>query len=491
MVENPPWRTDISPHRVASDILPNLLKDRDRDRLNRYRQYLDFYGGQHWPAGGSSQANQRRLTFNYAKVFIDKLTSYVMSGITPVVHPVDDSDAEKTRAREAEDALQKVYDNNHLTLLDFDTEVDCSILGDAAYKVIWDPDEKRIRVTAPDVQGLFAWWRGDDISNVYRVASRYTLTSDQVQDLYNVTPQKDSATIIEDWTPDTFALWIDGMIHTMTPNPYRFIPFVIYPNLREPKQFWGISDLPVIMEPQRELNRALSQLSRILELSGNPIAVLENVEESEDIAVAPGAVWNIPEGTRAYLLDLLRGGGVKLHIDYVNLLYRVMHDVSESPRAAFGGTDRDLSGIALQVELQSLVQKAHRKRLIRTVAYRNRDGMILRILQQKTGANYDGLTTDIVWSALLPQDILTLARTEQLLVNANLHSRYRAMTELGILNPDAELQKIADEQHRLTPPDGDAPSAGDGDVHPSQPPAEAPSPQPALESQQPAPGGGQ
>lgn len=60
MVENPPRRTDI---------LPNLLKDRDRDRLNRYRQYLDFYGGQHWPAGGgSSQANQRRLTFNYAKV---------------------------------------------------------------------------------------------------------------------------------------------------------------------------------------------------------------------------------------------------------------------------------------------------------------------------------------------------------------------------------------------------------------------------------------
>jgi|TARA_B100001971_G_C17775761_1_gene327193 hypothetical protein len=39
----------------------------------------------------------------------------------------------------------------------------------------------------------------------------------------------------------------------------------------------------------------MSQLFRILELSGNPIAVLENVEESEDIAVRPGAVWNISE----------------------------------------------------------------------------------------------------------------------------------------------------------------------------------------------------
>ncbi len=32
-----------------------------------------------------------------------------------------------------------------------------------------------------------------------------------------------------------------------------------------------------LAEPNRELNRAFSQLSQILELSGNPIAVLEGV----------------------------------------------------------------------------------------------------------------------------------------------------------------------------------------------------------------------
>lgn len=42
--------------------------------------------------------------------------------------------------------------------------------------------------------------------------------------------------------------------------------------------------------------------------SGNPIAVLENVTEAQDIAVAPGAVWEVPEKARAYLLDLLQGG---------------------------------------------------------------------------------------------------------------------------------------------------------------------------------------
>jgi len=62
-------------------------------------------------------------------------------------------------------------------------------------------------------------------------------------------------------------------------------------------------------------------------------------------------VWNIPEDAKAYLLNLLQGGGVRLHIDYINLLYRSLHDISESPRAAFGGTERDLSGVALQIEL--------------------------------------------------------------------------------------------------------------------------------------------
>ena len=80
---------------------------------------------------------------------------------------------------------------------------------------------------------------------------------------------------------------------------------MIYPNVREPKQFWVVSDLIALKEPLRELNRAMSQLSLILELSGNPIAVRENVTEARDIAVQPGAVWEIPEKARAYLLDLL------------------------------------------------------------------------------------------------------------------------------------------------------------------------------------------
>src|SRR3989337_1558089 len=83
-----------------------------------------------------------------------------------------------------------------------------------------------------------------------------------------------------------------------------------------------------------EINRCFTALSRILELSGNPIAVLSGVVDSQDIAVEPGALWEMPEGTKAYLLDLLSGGGVKVHLDYLDAFYRPLQGVGKAPRRA-------------------------------------------------------------------------------------------------------------------------------------------------------------
>src|SRR3990172_35536 len=66
--------------------------------------------------------------------------------------------------------------------------------------------------------------------------------------------------------------------------------------------WWGVGGVGDVAE---EINRCFTALSRILELSGNPIAVLAGVVESQDIAVEPGALWEMPEGAKAYLLHLL------------------------------------------------------------------------------------------------------------------------------------------------------------------------------------------
>ena len=419
---------------------PAQLSGLDRDRFSSYKANLDFYNGSQW----STKSKNRQLVFNYARVVVDKVTSYLMNDLNFAFDPLPGGDP--ARAKRAEDVVYQVLDQNNCLELDYTTEIDTAILGDGCYKVIWDAIEKRIRITAPDVNGLYAWWTGDDLSRIYQVASRYTLSADEIALLYKRTLQKKSAQVTELWTAREFVLYLDNEIIDRKPNPYGFIPFIIFPNLRKPKQFWGISDIPQIMEPQKELNRALSQLSRILEVSGNPIAVLEGVEASEDIQVRPGAVWNLPPDTKAYLLDLLQGGGIRLHIDYIDLIYRTMHDMAESPRAAYGGIERELSGVALEVELQSLLQNVRRKRLIRTWVYKQRNEMILRLWARFTREDLTGQPHRVCWGTVLPQDRNREAQNEQLLIQSGVHSRRTAMDNLSIRDPELEFEKWMEER---------------------------------------------
>jgi len=432
---------------MTEDFKPASLARRDADRMRRYRELLDIYKGVQWQ--GRERQGEKRLTFNYARVTVDKITSYLMSGVKIVGDPEDESARAKEDARRAEQALQRVYEENGLEQLDFETEADCAVLGDGCYKVVWDTEESRVRVTAPDVQGIYTWSRADDVGGVWRVASRYTLDSESAGALYGVKPKAKSAMVVELWTAQDLSIWVDERLVERRDNPFGFIPFIIFPNLREPKQAWGISDIEQIIEPQREFNRAMSQLSRILELSGNPIAVLENVESSEDIAVRPGAVWNIPEDAKAYLLDLLQGGGVQLHIDYINLLYRTLHDVSESPRAAFGGTERDLSGIALEIELQPLLQRVNRKRAIRTVVYTRRARMILGMLEKFGGERFGNGRVRVVWGPVLPHDTARTVASEQVMVQGGIHCRRTAMNELGVKDPEQEFLRWLEEREAI------------------------------------------
>jgi len=427
---------------MAFDVA--ALSQLDRRRFGAYKFNLDFYNGAQWP--GSSK--NRQLVFNYAKIVIDKVTSYLLSELNFACDPLPGVDP--SVAREAEALIYQVYDRNNCAELDYVTEVDAAVLGDGCYKVIWDAAEKRIRITAPDIDGIYAWWQADDMSRVYQVASRYRLSSDEIASVYGRrVGVKGSGWITELWTDGDFVLYLDGAVIDRKPNPYGFIPFIIFPNLRRPKEFWGVSDILPLIEPQRELNRALSQLSRILEVSGNPIAVLEGVESSEDIQVRPGAVWNFPGDTRAYLLDLLQGGGIRLHIDYIDLIYRTLHDISESPRASYGGIDRELSGVALEVELQSLLQKVGRKRLIRTSVYRRRNEMILALWKRFMKKDLTRVSHRICWGHVLPRDESRISQNEQMLVQSGVHSRRTAMDNLGVRDPELEFTRWLDERKAI------------------------------------------
>jgi hypothetical protein len=137
---------------------PAQLNRMDTGRLAAYRSYLDFYRGNHW----LNQSRHRQLVFNYTRVAIDKVTSFLMPGLNfacyPVTDAAGDNEAIKVKIRRAEQLLRQVYEENNLRQLDYETEIDAAVLGDGCYKVIWDTEKKRIRVTAPDAEYMPGGW---------------------------------------------------------------------------------------------------------------------------------------------------------------------------------------------------------------------------------------------------------------------------------------------------------------------------------------------
>jgi hypothetical protein len=367
----------------------------------------------------------------------------------------------KRAAPHAEALLQACYERNSLALVDLDTAVDSAVLGDGAFKVTWDAQAGAPSISAVDPATLCCVRQADDYRRLLKVTQTYYVgDGDRVMGVgaypQHPTPntQHRAQQVVEEWTADTLEVWRDGALEKRVPNPYGAIPYIVFPNLRVPKEPWGQSDLVDVMQVNRDLNSRLSILSHILEVSGNPIAVLENVTDSTGIKVGPGRLWELPKDAKAYLLDLLSGGGVGLHIEYINLLYRAMHDLAEMPRTAFGdgeGTSR--SGVALEIELQPMLQKVARKRAIWQVALEERCRMVLR-LHALHGDEHAGTVVDptsgyevqVVWPPILPSDRSETVRQETALVEAGIHSHRRAMDMLGEGDSEAEWQRVLDER---------------------------------------------
>lgn len=431
------------------------LEGRDPERQARYRAYLAFYQGEQWPQ--RRRAGETRLTVNYARVLVRKVASYLMPRPVSFNVPSSPNAGSDGQGERAERALAEVYAANDLATLDFQSAIDSAVLGDGAFKVTWDAVLARPVVTAVDPQGLWAWWRPGDPSRLTRVVQRYELEREaaslafgDVEGPLDLSQPGRRMKVVEDWRPDRYRIEVDGRTVREGPNPYSWIPYVIYPNLGRPHEFWGASDLEDLLDICRELNERMTVVSRILQVSGHPITVLENVDGADEIKARPGAVWTLPEDSRAYLLDMLQGGGVSLHIDYINLLYRQLHDLSETPRTAFGDSGRSLSGVALEVEIQPLVQKVMRKRRTWDTVYRRRNWMLLDLLERFGEHDFGGLRrTETVWGEVLPSDREILARTESRLVASGIRSRRAAAQTLGDTDPDATWQQVLAEQAAL------------------------------------------
>ena len=301
----------------------NLLAEDDRARLARYEEAAAFFSGDQWLR--PRKPGETRLTLNYARALLRKVASYVFPAEPRFSVPVDGDQAVANRA---ERALAEIVAHNGLVQLDIELCVAAAVRGDAAIKVSWDAPRKRAVVAAVDPATMVVEAAPDDPRRIIEIVQCYGLRGSQIATVFDVAPlhldPRRHYQIVERWSDDRWTVTVADQRLRDEPNPYGWIPYVVLTNHPALSGFWGESDLADLYDICRELNRRMSVLSRVLELSGAPIAVLENVDGSEGVTVGPGAKWELPEGSRAYLLDLLGNGGVSLHIDYISQLFRAL-----------------------------------------------------------------------------------------------------------------------------------------------------------------------
>ena len=456
---------------------------RDKARLSRYRAHRDFFAGTQWT--GKPRRAETRIVVNYARALVRKVVSYALpdpvgfevpapvmteSGVgrreskvrtSDPRRPTSDSaliraqkQASEDQANSVETLLAELLAELDADRLDFALTMDSAVLGDGVMKVTWDPVALRPRLAVVDPSTLLAWWSPDTPTEAYRFAQHYTLPGQAIAGLgwsHAGALQPDRLyPIVEEWTGDRWVVTVAGQTARDEANPYGWLPYLVLPNNPNGSEFWGESDLEDLVDLCKQLNKRLSVLADILDYSGYPITVLENVDGSDGIVLGPGAKWEMPEGSRAYLLDLLQGGGVRLHIDYVDELRTALHDLAETPRTAFGEAGRAIAGAALQVELQPLVQKVKRKRRGLASLYRKRNAMLLDLMERFAAAPVGGLRRTVpVWPPILPSDREAEARVGVQLVNARVRSRRSVAADLGEEDPDGEIDRIVEEAERL------------------------------------------
>ncbi len=459
-------------------LADTALDDSEAARQLRYKTYLDFYEGAQWLE--KRRPGERRLTINYARTLVHKAASYLMA--KPVqfeLIPHDDSPEAQAVAREVEATLRQIWDDNGLAELDYNTAVDAAVLGDGCFKVTRqaassgprsrlevDPrpgrPARKVLVRSVDVANIGAGWAGDDLTRLLWVREAYRLSAGEARARWGAgavrgpVAEVQTVAVVEIWTDSSFVVEVEGrQVAGDTLNPYGFIPYLIFPNLARPRRSWGLSDIEDIMSLNSEFNVRVSVLSQLLQMSGNPVLVLENVEEQQGLRVGPGAVWTLPEGAKASLLEMLKDGTVGLHLSYIELLYRMIHDLSELPASGFGrdGTGTASSGVALEQLLYSVVQKIARKRVIWDEVLDRRNRMIAAL------AGLEVHRSKIIWPDILPRDRAGLVTQEVGLVASRIHSLDTARRALGDEQPDGENERIGRELAELLAA-GAAPSGG-------------------------------
>lgn len=217
--------------------------------------------------------------------------------------------------------------------------------------------------------------------------------------------------------------------------PYAFSPIVDCQNLPAPGEFWGQSDLEDdVIEVIRAINFIASNTARIIRFHAHPKTWGRGFV-AKDLKMGVDDTIILPS-ERAELHNLEMQSDLASSLRYLDVLRQALHEISRVPEVSTGNLDRvgALSGVALQILYQPLVEKTSTKRLL----YGDMLIELNRRLLAMGGFGED-LHTTIHWQEVLPSD--PMQERQVALIDMQIGvSKDTLLQRLGY-DPDIEAQK--------------------------------------------------
>jgi hypothetical protein len=426
------WWSDNHSHTVNPTTLAlyELAAADEVARANRIAQRWRIYHGQH-PRSLKVRQGQLddNVTVNFARVIVDKGVSFLFGQDLRF-------ELDETAETEAEQWLSACWGANRQMTTLAKLALNGAIAGHAFVKIIPQQGSPYPRLVVLDPATVAVRWEPDDIEQVTRYTISYPALDpgsgkpvrirqiiERDGPVWVITDQRsaaDSAT----WQTVGEARW-----------PYAWPPIVDCQNLPCPNEYWGLSDLEDdLLQLNAAINFVLSNLARIIRFHAHPKTWGKGFAANQlNIAVDETIVLPSPD---ASLHNLEMQSDLASSITVYQRLREALHEVARVPEVATGKLDNvgSLSGVALQILYQPLLEKTQTKR--RT--YGDLLMELNRRLLQLGGFGDDNQTV-IHWPELLPADPLVVRQAalldQQLGVSAD-----TVLQKLGY-NPDLERAK--------------------------------------------------
>lgn len=364
-----------------------LLDMRERDQRIKRAYEAYYYGGPDMLRYRPGEANDN-VKVNYARLIVDAGVSHLFGSALTINAPDADDGIQ--------DEIDAMLKTNGGGLLWQRMGVSGAIGGTMFYRLQVNDDES-IRITVVDPGTVEVLWDERDHEKVTGYVVTFVpnggIEARAIRQI--IQPADGGWEIVEQEAFDE--AW---QTVAREPWPYPFPPMGHCQNLPSPHEVYGLSDLePDTLDLCDGINRAISNINRILRLYAHPRTWGKMIGEALNMDANPGAVIRL-EHPDAELHNLEMQSDLSSSIDLYRRMVSALHESTRIPEVATGKLDSagQLSSLSLRILYAPLMQKVETKR--RTYGHAIEE-MMERALYLR---GYDEVNVELLWPDTLPQD---------------------------------------------------------------------------------------